>query len=527
MRLAKLRAAWTGRATPVRRQPRPVRGQPDPGPVVAPPPPVGPRARRRIWPWVHSTIRVTRDRWQNWSRELSSRPRRLYCDDAGGPYRSPRTLHDLQAIVRAARAEGCSVRVFGSSHSWAALVPNDTGYLVDNRWIGAPEGVYEMRIEPATQTRKARVAVPPGMLSSEVEHWLWEQGYSMPASAFEDCFTMAGMAATATHGAGIDIGSVSDMVVGMTFVDGLGRVRSWSREHSSVDELAAIQCGLGCTGLIYELLIEVEPRYECFHEARLIRYEDYFSDTDEARANLRDLHENHTSVEFFWWPFRFAGLPLLSKPELNPDVWILTTRRTIPDGARPRGWLRRMLHLKLFDLVPMVLCGAVLRAVRTRPRFASLLTYLCAFTSLWVRVRSGAWTLPQYDANHFVNASGVELLTAMAIEWLVPFERSAPLHAPQGYERMRASFATLHDLVVDAFERYPADDPRASPIVTAVEMRSLTASGALMSPCYQPESRRSEVRYAAPEIVTSAGHPAWEDFAEKANRAMMADALAS
>ncbi|HLT38614.1 MAG TPA: FAD-binding protein, partial [Enhygromyxa sp.] len=292
-------------------------------------PGLGIRARPRRLPWVHSTIRVTREHWRNWSGELHSRPRRLYCDDAGGRWRSPRTLEDLQAIVRDARAEGVSIRVFGSSHSWAALVPNDSGYVVDNRMINSTDGWYNLSFSPgsADGRRKPRVTVPPGLLSSELEAWLWELGYSLPASAFEDCFTVGGMAATATHGVGLDIGTVSDMVVGMTFVDGRGQVHRWSRETCSEDQLAAIQCGLGCLGLIYDITFEVVPRYQTFHIAKVIRYDDYFADTDAARANLRELHESHTSVEFFWWPFRFSRLPLLSRPEINPEVFVLATQR--------------------------------------------------------------------------------------------------------------------------------------------------------------------------------------------------------
>src|SRR5690606_24465141 len=131
-------------------------------------PGLGIRARPRRLPWVHSTIRVTREHWRNWSGELHSRPRRLYCDDAGGRWRSPRTLEDLQAIVRDARAEGVSIRVFGSSHSWAALVPNDSGYVVDNRMINSTDGWYNLSFSPgsADGRRKPRVTVPPGLLSS-------------------------------------------------------------------------------------------------------------------------------------------------------------------------------------------------------------------------------------------------------------------------------------------------------------------------------------------------------------------------
>ncbi|MEZ4394443.1 MAG: D-arabinono-1,4-lactone oxidase [Polyangiales bacterium] len=88
---------------------------------------------------------------------------------------------------------------------------------------------------------------------------------------------------------------------------------------------------------------------------------------------------------------------------------------------------------------------------------------------------------------------------------------------------MRRDFASLHDAVVARFEAFPLSDPRASPIVTAVEMRTLASSSALLSPGYQPADRRAEVFIAAPEIVTTANHPAWEDFAQEMNTRMTTD----
>lgn len=482
-------------------------------------------ARPRRLPWVHSTLRVTRERWRSWSGELESRPRRLYCDDTGGPWRSPRTLEDLQAIVADARAEGVSIRVFGSSHSWAALVPNDEGYIVDNRMIGAREGEFRPTLEaPSGPEGKAYATVAPGVLSSEFEDWLWDQGYSLPASAFEDCFTMAGMAATGTHGAGIDVGSISDMVVGMTFVDGHGRVRRWRRGSCSADELAAIQCGLGSLGLIYSITFEVEPRYEVLHIAKQLPYADYFADTDEARAKLRQLHEDHTSVEIFWWPFSFSGLPLVSRPQINPNFFLLATKREIPADTPRRGRWTRFWHLKLVDMFFFLMGGFFYKLFGRFPASMPLFAWFSCMTNLWVWAREGAFRMPQYDANHFVNATGVEFIPSVASEWAVPFFRDDPLDSARGYERLRRCFALLHDMVVESFEAHPFWDPRACPILTAVEMRTLRASGALLSPCYQPPQLREQVRYAAPELVTAVNHPAWLDFAQQANVRMTTDA---
>jgi FAD/FMN-containing dehydrogenase len=481
------------------------------------------RARPRRLPWVHSTVRVTRNVWRNWARTLEARPARIYSDHAGGEYRSPRTLADLQAIVREARAQGVGVRVFGSSHSWSRLVPTD-GFLVDNRMIGAEGDRYVTRVEPVGPWGRPRVTVPPGITLREFERWLWDAGFSLPAAPVADCFTLGGLVATASHGAGLDIPSLSNHVVGMTFVDGLGEVRRWTRESASPDELAAVQCNLGALGLIYDLTLEVEARYEVFFETRVVPYRELFADTDEARARLRRLHEEHLSVQVFWSPFGYSGTPLLSKPTLNPDVWLLTATKRIPEGARASTPLRRWSQLTLIDLPAMFVNGHIMRALTAIPALTGYIPVTQAGGQLWVEARSGAWRMPTYDANHYLNAIGVEFVLASACEWSIPFHPAAPDDAPDGYERVRAAFAALHDLVVEAFHAHPLSDPRSAPVNMCVELRTMAPSRALLDPQYLPAGAHATTRFAVPELVTSVGHPAWPDFVRKAHYALTSDA---
>lgn len=276
---------------------------------------------------------------------------------------------------------------------------------------------------------------------------------------------------------------------------------------------------MGCLGLLYDITFEVEPRYETLLETRCIPYETLFADTPEARRALRDLQESHSSIEYFWWPLRFSGLPFVSRPEINPDVWVISTRPT-PANARRRSRMERFVHLQLFDMLSMMFSGTLMLALRGGPLEHRFNMWTTCFANIWVYLRTSARVVPQYDANHFVNAGGVEFVRAIAAEWSVPYERKVDTEAPEGYERVRASFATLHDRVVDAFHRHPIDDPRCAPVGLSVEMRTLKASSALLSPGYQPADRRDHVYYVAPEIVTTAGHPAWDGFLQECHEAM-------
>jgi FAD/FMN-containing dehydrogenase len=480
-------------------------------------------AHARRLPLVHATVRVTRTTWRNWARTLEATPARLYSDHAGGPWRSPRTLDDLVGIVRDARRLGATVRVFGSSHSWAHLVPTD-GFLVDNRMIGADGDRYVTRIDPGDPEagRAARATVPPGITSRELELWLWESGYTLPASSVEDCFTVGGMVVTATHGAGMDLPGLSDHVVGMTFVDGLGQIRRWTRESATEDELDALRTNLGVFGLIHDVTLEVVPRYEVHFTMETVPYADLFADTDEARARLRRLHEENLSVEVFWWPFVFEGAPFVSRPALNPNVWLLTAKKHIAPDVPERSALRRFVHMQLLDIPTMALNGWFQRAITASPFVGFLPWVLCA-TNLWVGARGGSFRMPAYDAIHYVNATGVEFVLVTACEWSIPFRPAAADDEPDGYERVRASFAALHDLVDRAFRDHAFTDPRSGPVNVAIEMRTMAPSRALLSPQWLPEAERAHTRFAVPELVTSAHQPAWPEFLRRAHLAMVGD----
>lgn len=66
-----------------------------------------------------------RNVWRNWMGNLTCHPREAF---------HPKSLDDLQRIVRTAAKEGRRVRAFGSGHSWMPLVPTDD-FLVDIRGL--------------------------------------------------------------------------------------------------------------------------------------------------------------------------------------------------------------------------------------------------------------------------------------------------------------------------------------------------------------------------------------------------------
>jgi hypothetical protein len=179
--------------------------------------------------------------------------------------------------------------------------------------------------------------------------------------------------------------------------------------------------------------------------------------------------------------------------------------------------------MQLLDVPTMMSNGYWQRLLTASPRLVGYLPYALCATNLWVTQRGGSFRLPAYDAVHYVNATGVEFVLVTACEWSIPFRPAARDDERDGYERVRASFAALHDLVEQSFREHPFTDPRAAPVNLAVEMRTMAPSRALLSPQWLPEDQRADTRFAVPELVTSARHPAWPQFLGRAHETLVGD----
>jgi FAD/FMN-containing dehydrogenase len=104
---------------------------------------------------------------------------------------------------------------------------------------------------------------------------------------------LAGAAATATHGSGIGLGSISSQVVGLTLVTARGELVECSEEQEA-ELFRAARAGLGCFGVVTRLRLRVLPRYRLAMRTRN-------EDLDTVLAELPD-RLGHRHFEFWYWP---------------------------------------------------------------------------------------------------------------------------------------------------------------------------------------------------------------------------------
>ena len=211
--------------------------------------------------------------WVNWLKNQRFRP---------AVFAEPRTLGDIQTILRRAAARGLHVRAGASGHCSSALVPTD-GVLVSTthltRFLGVSNDVIE---------------VEAGIKLKDLVRGAAAAGLSVPGTAIYADMTAGGLAATGSHGTGLDYPCFSESIIGMTLVRADGEVVHV--DESEPHLLRAARVSLGLLGITYSL------RIRCVPAMRLLsRF--YRVTLDEGLAQLGRLARDDDHVAVFWHPF--------------------------------------------------------------------------------------------------------------------------------------------------------------------------------------------------------------------------------
>ncbi len=214
--------------------------------------------------------------WSNWVGNQACAPRHIA---------APRDEDDVRRLVAGAARQGLTVRVAGSGHSFTPVVATD-GVLLD---LSGPRETI-VRVDAATR----RLTAPVGTRIVEVVEPLWNAGLSLVNMGDIDGQTLAGAIATATHGTGITLPSLSASLRGARLVTASGDVLEVSSRHDP-DVFRAAQVAIGMLGVMTEVTLEVTEAY-LLHE-RLS-----YLELDELVDRYDDLLRAHRQFSFFYFP---------------------------------------------------------------------------------------------------------------------------------------------------------------------------------------------------------------------------------
>jgi FAD-linked oxidoreductase len=273
--------------------------------------------------------------WRNWSGRVECRPAK---------FAEPKSLEELQAVVRDAAAGGKKVRVVGSGHSFTELVATDDTLIT----LDGLQGLVEAKPEAGEAT------VWAGTKLHLLNPMLDENGLAMENLGDINVQSIAGAVSTGTHGTGIKFGNIATQVIGLTLVTASGEVLEIS-ETQNRELFKAAQVSIGALGVIAKVKLRLVPSYRLEYR----RERSTFGETLRRAEEWRDAHRQ---FEFYCFPYADGvQLKFLDQTDKPVDV-----------NLRAKWFADVFLENMMF--------GAMSVACRTFPSMCAPIARFCAST---------------------------------------------------------------------------------------------------------------------------------------------------
>ncbi|MFI0407780.1 D-arabinono-1,4-lactone oxidase [Actinomadura sp. 3N508] len=218
---------------------------------------------------------VTNQKWQNWAGNQQATPHRIV---------TPRTAGEVAAAVRSAAADGLTVRMTGTGHSF-------TGAAVAEGVLLRPEGLTAVR---SVDTASGLVTVEAGLPLHAFNRLLDDHGLALANMGDIQEQTVAGALQTATHGTGRDAAGLASQVAALELVLADGTVVTCSRKERP-DLFDAACAGVGALGVVTAITWRTVPSF-------LLRAQEEPMRWDEVLARLDEFDTANEHFEFYWFP---------------------------------------------------------------------------------------------------------------------------------------------------------------------------------------------------------------------------------
>jgi xylitol oxidase len=174
----------------------------------------------------------------NWAGNLTYGTGRLH---------SARSVEDVQAFVRAHDR----LKVLGTRHCFNDIADSTHEIL----------SVREMNQVVALDSAARTVTIEAGMSYGQLCPLLDQKGFALHNLASLPHISVAGAAATATHGSGVRNGNLATAVSGLEFVTAAGDVVHLSRVKDPATFSGAV-VNLGALGVVTKVTLDVQPTFQ-------------------------------------------------------------------------------------------------------------------------------------------------------------------------------------------------------------------------------------------------------------------------
>ena len=296
-------------------------------------------------PSLKKVQKQTRYTWKNHTENQIVQPLQ---------YLTPKSYDDLVTIIKIAETNNCKVRAVGSGHSFSDVVQTND-FLINTNELNNPITLDKKLLKDNVDTSYL-VQVQNGMKIRQLNDYLDEHGFALPNMGGYDAQSIVGAASTSTHGSGITLGPIASFYKSIILVGDGGLTYRIEPANGITDPAKykvaypnnkliqddewfnTVAVSMGCTGIIYSVILEVMPAY-WLKEVRTL------SDWETVKTQLIDkkvLNENrHFEV-------------LVNPYKVNGKHQCLVTKRNIvkkPDNPTGSKGSRNFLT-ELLGLVP-------------------------------------------------------------------------------------------------------------------------------------------------------------------------------
>ena len=266
----------------------------------------------------HEIRYVTEELFFNYAETVQTTPSVMYF---------PRSVRDIQHVVKIAKEKGLRMRCCGMRHSWTPVFPDDGSILLSMLPLEVTDTMAHTRGEHGTMEeklkewnselsfiefqetlpdgedglKKARVKVGAATTNLEMLHWSEENKWTLPWDIIAVMITYGGSNATICHGAGLKSRTLSDLVLEMEFVN-------FNGELQVVNDPDLLKSVAGCFGLLGVVtsvtFVMDEMTYANWHPKKLEMSSGLPRPVDGTLIDpefIRTLEDNYYT-EFFWFP---------------------------------------------------------------------------------------------------------------------------------------------------------------------------------------------------------------------------------
>ncbi|RPD77041.1 L-gulonolactone/D-arabinono-1,4-lactone oxidase [Lentinus tigrinus ALCF2SS1-7] len=216
-----------------------------------------------------------RAKFTNWGLSFTCTPLAVF---------EPETEAQCEQILELARLEKKTVRVVGCGHSPSDLACT-SGFMMRTERL---DKVIEVNCD------KRYVVCQAGITLNTLHVVLADHGLAMRNLGSISEQTIGGVVTTATHGTGITFPVLSMDVLSLVILLADGSRAHCSRAENPELFLASL-CGLGSTGLILQIKLQVEPAFRLKEVQESHTFDDALRDMDAVVQSAEH-------VRYWWFP---------------------------------------------------------------------------------------------------------------------------------------------------------------------------------------------------------------------------------